>query len=351
MAAAAVLRHVDLLPCMVQFQGGGYPDMRALNAYVREHGRSVLYLTQKVSVSTYNLQLASILVGFRDLFAPWLAFHGLSRVARLISSSSNMGAFVVVSAIYAGDAAILQLYCQQIQLPPSYPLVDIAAWADQLDALCLVHTYGATGTTNAMDVAARDGHEAILAFLHEHRQDGCTRAAMNLAARFNHLQVVSYLQVHRTEGCSSDALVWAATAGHLAMVQFLFEHYSDTITTPLAMDGASQNGHLDVVRFLDAQGQTCTTDAVDHASLNGHLNVVTFLLQNRPEGATTRAMSYAAASGHLEVVQFLRQANVPASMRTAMLNARKNGHHNIVQYLCEADPSVVGQLGNLGINV
>ncbi|ETV81981.1 hypothetical protein H257_05507 [Aphanomyces astaci] len=350
MAALAVLRHADVVPLMGQFQGGSYQDMHELLAYVRESGRVLSYLTQKVTMSYYNFQLATAIGHFHHLFTPWLSVHGYSRLPRLLSSSSDMAAFVVVSSIYFGDVGLVEWACQhRCHFPTSYPLVDIAAWAAQLDILRLLGNH--PGTTNAMDVASRDGHLVIVTYLNQHRQEGCTKAAINLAARFNHIDVVAYLQSHRSEGCSSDSLVWAATHGHLTMVQFLLRHYYDTVSSSLAMDAASQHGHLDVVKFLHAHGQTCTTDAVDYACLNGHLGIVKFLLHHRHEGATTRAMSYAAASGHLDLVTFLRQRNVPANVKMAVTNARKNGHFHVATYLCQSAPHVEFELGTLALNV
>ena len=55
-----------------------------------------------------------------------------------------------------------------------------------------------------------------------------------------------------------------------------------------AMDYASQNGHLNVVKFLhENRNEGCTTCAMDYASENGHLDVVKFLHENRTEGCTT----------------------------------------------------------------
>ena len=54
-------------------------------------------------------------------------------------------------------------------------------------------------------------------------------------------------------------------------------------------------------------GANCSTLAMNRASANGHLDVVKWLHFNRSEGCTTYAIDFAAANGHLDIVKWLHQ--------------------------------------------
>ncbi|CAK4207144.1 unnamed protein product [Aphanomyces euteiches] len=351
MSGRSVLCHGDLLPYMAQFQGGNYLDMMALSRFVSESHRSIAYLEQNATVSYYNALLVQVIDRFRDIFRPWLEQYGMERLPRLLNVSPATASFLLVQAIVHGEVYQVEWMIghPSFEHCASYPLIDIAAWAGQLEVLLLLQDH-ARCTTNAMDVAARDGHLDIIHFLHYNRTEGCTRQAMNLAARFNHMEIVAFLQEHRTEGCTSDGLIWAASHGHVDMVELLLTRYGDTISTPHAMDSACQHGWLNVVECLHGLGQPCTTDAMDYACLNGHFAIVKFLHLHRNEGATTRAMSFAAASGHFEIVKFLRSHHYRVNLKTAVANARKNGHFTLAQFLTDGvDPTI--PLQTLALNV
>ncbi|MHB1952549.1 MAG: ankyrin repeat domain-containing protein [Sulfobacillus sp.] len=57
-------------------------------------------------------------------------------------------------------------------------------------------------TMFAMDLAAKNGHLDVVAFLHHNQTEGCTEFAMDLAAMNGHLPVVAFLHQNRTEGCT-----------------------------------------------------------------------------------------------------------------------------------------------------
>ena len=54
------------------------------------------------------------------------------------------------------------------------------------------------------------------------------------------------------------------------------------------MNWASENGHLEVVKWLHSnRTEGCTRRAMDMASENGHLEIVKWLHFNRTEGCDT----------------------------------------------------------------
>jgi hypothetical protein len=65
-----------------------------------------------------------------------------------------------------------------------------------------------------MNGAAKNGHLAIVQYLHMHREEGCTVFAMHHAVLRNDKAMVEFLQLHRKEGCLSLTFVRAAQLGY-----------------------------------------------------------------------------------------------------------------------------------------
>ncbi|KAG4228366.1 hypothetical protein PC116_g23279 [Phytophthora cactorum] len=69
------------------------------------------------------------------------------------------------------------------------------------------------------------------------------------------------------------------------------------------MDGAAQNGHLDVAEWLHTnRSEGCTTSAMDEAVSNRFWDVVAWLARNRSEGGTAATMTACASQGGIERV-------------------------------------------------
>ena len=123
-------------------------------------------------------------------------------------------------------------------------------------------------------------------------------------AREGHLDIIKWLYAHG-DSCSTGAMDWAASYGHLEVVKWLHYNRTEGCTTE-AMDRAARNGHLEIVKWLHKnRTEGCTTEAIDSAASSGHLEIVKWLHFNRTEGCTTEAMDRAAIKGHLDVVKWL----------------------------------------------
>ena len=97
--------------------------------------------------------------------------------------------------------------------------------------------------------AAMNGHLDSIKWLHENRDEGCTRDIMDRAAERGHLDIVTWLHENRKEECTTCAMDDAAEHGHLDVVIWLHEFREEGCTED-AMDGAAANGHIDVVAYL-----------------------------------------------------------------------------------------------------
>ncbi|KAF0691184.1 Aste57867_17532 [Aphanomyces stellatus] len=195
-----------------------------------------------------------------------------------------------------------------------------AANQGNLDLLrCLYSHYSHIQALLNMVIVAANGHAEVLQFLHDHGAT-CTTDAMDLAAGNGHLDVFRWLERKRKEGCTAKAMDLAAGGNHEAMVTYLFESaLVDPICTSHAMDSAAAGGHLDMLKWLHKHTTAgCTTDAMDRAAAAGHWVVVMWLFENCSVGGTELAPCLAAENGHLDLSKWLMETRkIPCSLDVA----------------------------------
>ncbi|KDO28661.1 hypothetical protein SPRG_06516 [Saprolegnia parasitica CBS 223.65] len=162
-----------------------------------------------------------------------------------------------------------------------------------------------------LDDVASQGFLPLVRLLHE-RGHECSTNAMGMAAANGHLEVVQFLHVNRTEGCTVDALDGAVLFGHIDVGRFLIEHRMEG-ASPNILDEVAANGHLEIVEYLHSLSSfDCTVDAVNKAASGGHLEVVTFLLTNRREGCSRdEVVEKALDGGHLRTAEYLLSLDYP----------------------------------------
>jgi hypothetical protein len=150
------------------------------------------------------------------------------------------------------------------------------------------------------------------------------------------------------------AIQYASENGHLEVVKLLLEQpgVDPSADDNHAIRWASQKGHLEVVKLLLEQpGVDPSAEdnyAIQWASENGHLEVVKLLLKQPgvdPSADNNSAIRYASAKGHLEVVKLLlEQPGVDPSAEDnyAIRWASAKGHLEVVKLLLKqpgVDPS------------
>jgi hypothetical protein len=139
----------------------------------------------------------------------------------------------------------------------------------------------------------------------------------------------------------NDELKWASENGHLEVVRLLIANGADVHAgNDFALELASKNGHLEVVRLLVSNGANVNAmndNALRLASKNGHLEVVRLLIDNgaNVNARDNYALESASTYGHLEIVRLLvaNGANVNAMNDNALRLASYNGHLEIVRFL------------------
>eukprot|EP00057_Strongylocentrotus_purpuratus_P029946 XP_780286.3 PREDICTED: ankyrin repeat domain-containing protein 39-like [Strongylocentrotus purpuratus] len=116
-----------------------------------------------------------------------------------------------------------------------------------------------------------------------------------------------------------------------------------------ALHGASQNGHLDVTRYLISQGAQMNKGnndgrtALHIASHKGHLDVTKYLISrgaevNKEDNNGRPPLHGAAQNGHLDVTEYLisQKAELDQNDLKAIHLAIQHGHTSIIEKLVSA---------------
>jgi len=133
-----------------------------------------------------------------------------------------------------------------------------------------------------------------------------TSDSIDLASQNGHLEVVKYLHYNPppTPSIITTNENESEIASSIDISEFLFEE--EQLATVQAMDFAAKNGHLEVIKFLhENRTEGCSQRAIDLAAQYGHFKVVKWLLENRMEGFSHASLDWAAGNGHLQILQFL----------------------------------------------
>ncbi|KAF0684969.1 Aste57867_23092 [Aphanomyces stellatus] len=186
---------------------------------------------------------------------------------------------------------------------------------------------------------------AVVKYLHGRRGVFSTDA-MTLAATNGHLDIVQWLHANTEAGCSYAALSGAARHGHLAVVEYLIMHFRDKCQGPdwrksfskleFALQVASGQGHLDVVQCLVAHGIDHGIGcAINEAATHGHLHVIQWLVDNQVETCTPADANKAAGSGQLAVIEWMHNHGVAINAAWVLVGAVNNGHVDVVKWMCK----------------
>ena len=104
----------------------------------------------------------------------------------------------------------------------------------------------------------------------------------------------------------------ACETGSVDMVASLIELVDPQAECNEAIQYASQNGHIDIVRLLLKDPRVDPSDlknyAIQLASQNGHIDVVRLLLDDPrvdPSDDNNLAIQYASEYGHIDVIKLL----------------------------------------------
>ncbi|KAJ6492536.1 ankyrin repeat-containing domain protein [Mycena vitilis] len=154
-------------------------------------------------------------------------------------------------------------------------------------------------------------------------------------------------------------LYFASEKGQANIVRLLIDRSTDVpAANSLALQAASEHGHLEIVRHILEFGADIRVDAIGipskdgrpanalrAASLAGRLEIVQLLLDhgadvNLVDERDGSALSSASREGHAEVVRFLLDHGANADTVGALQDAAYEGHVKIVRLLLEKGAAI-----------
>ena len=134
----------------------------------------------------------------------------------------------------------------------------------------------------------------------------------------------------------NDVLYEASEKGEYNLVKYVLER-TGFHDYDLALELASRNGHLNIMKLLLEKGADMHTSddyPLISASENGHINVVQHLVENGADihALDDEALKLASKNGHIKVVQYLVENGADISTHAINL-AHKYSHTDVAEYL------------------
>ncbi|EGG14475.1 hypothetical protein DFA_12247 [Cavenderia fasciculata] len=159
-----------------------------------------------------------------------------------------------------------------------------------------------------LDLAASNGQQSMFDYLSNNIQGlKCTTEAMDGASKNGHLNLVKWLNENRTEGCTINAMTMA-----------------------------SENGYSDVVRYLyeNRTAERCVETVMDHAAAHGDLDLFIYLHEDNRDNnrMSHRAFYWAVRGNHLPLVQYIHQNTNHYDLPMGLLIS-KYGDNKVRQYI------------------
>ncbi|KAL2914246.1 hypothetical protein HK105_206190 [Polyrhizophydium stewartii] len=155
-----------------------------------------------------------------------------------------------------------------------------------LRAICNPAEFRRSDFGERLPAAAKDGRLEIIKFVFEMPGEATfLEETLTQAIVGGWVDVAHWLVTGPAKDVWSPQLVECVARSSLVMFGMLQQARSDLPTSDI-MDAAARIGNLDLVQHMHERGFGCTTAAMDGAAENSHGNVVRFLHDNRTEGCT-----------------------------------------------------------------
>jgi hypothetical protein len=171
---------------------------------------------------------------------------------------------------------------------------------------------------DAIDLAAMNGHLAVVRFLHESHVAGCSTRGVRLAARAGHLDVLEYLYVNQLVEYSTALLEDAVEGGHMNCIEWVYQKllfqadYDFHDNIKINTYSVVINNRVDILKWI-------------HATFPNF----NFNLQFRADWYLNAALIH----GYFEMMQWLHTVLGGRFEDNAMIRAVGDSRYDIVEYL------------------
>ncbi|KAJ3270638.1 hypothetical protein HDV01_007526 [Terramyces sp. JEL0728] len=180
--------------------------------------------------------------------------------------------------------------------------------------------------SEALKIAAGKGYLELVKLL-VNSGDISSTFAICAAASNGQIKCLEFLLNDQRFAPSEEAFQESCTMGHLEATKLLGKYLDPSCKDNMGIRRASQNGHLDIVKFLmnDKRVDPSAKDnqAFRQCARRGYLDIIKLLLTDPKVDITANnheGLIQACISGHFETVDFLFSAlNVPIAKRFEMV--------------------------------
>jgi len=327
--AAASGGWVELIPQLAQWHFLNDPR-KCWNEVMHAGARSGNEAIVRLCHGTYNAQDVNVSMVFA-------AQHGHLDLVKVFKMEYG-AAFdkeAAHQAVMSGQLHVLQFFVEEqcrLTWPNHVFLMSIAVKYGRLSLLqWLVQK---TIQTNISDqhlpietmlhVATERGHVDVIMWLLNLPQ------TQQFTTDSEHKHIITLIEVAVRNGHADVARVLMTLPG----VDLMRTH-SNTILAFFVM--AASMGHMNVVRYLydamqplSVQQQQQLNSALNGAANNGHVNMVRLLVEEYHADTIDLAMYYAARCGNMDVVRLCREKYSATFIQDAMVIAAQHGHLDIV---------------------
>jgi hypothetical protein len=232
--------------------------------------------------------------------------------------------------------AVLEL-AHRLGMPFSSDVVKGAAQFGRLAKLKWLHEKNNCQLPDDItDYAAKSGSVAMLRWLSKAGAavKGSTFAT---AVQWGHVDVMEYLHRGRDFDCgwdSSHACHVAAVAGDLDMLSWLADAEEEDFDPEQVAHAAAEGGHVAVMQWLGGGDLELTVHHMANAACAGHLEMVKYLVaEGSPWNHDT--IGCTAFFGHYELLRWLWEHGCPHDDRQIGATAAQGGSVHILEYLVE----------------
>lgn len=227
----------------------------------------------------------------------------------------------------------LRLVCRALRdAHPKKTTTSVRDIVASVSLLAWAHACGYTNQAVLTKKAARNGRLGALKWLQHVYPLNCDGKACMLAAQGGHLETLKWLNAnHYPWNCHTcDA---AAGNGHLACLDWAYEQQCNFTSVTLVM--AAQGGHTSCVEWLLVRKCGMRPAAMEAAAAHGHLNILRLLRLQYSCPWDSDAPIAAASYGHLDCLKFLLRApdTCPWSGTSVTAAAAEHGHVHVLKWL------------------